>query len=73
MEQEFVQQGIAKAKNGDYEAAILAFTQAIAINPQSAEAYYRRGLAYYDSGKIESAMQRSLGISLMSNMRSGIL
>lgn len=56
MEQELIQQGITKARNGDYEAAITDFTQAIADHPQSAEAYYRRGLAYFDSGLTEKAI-----------------
>ncbi len=56
MEQKFLQQGKAKAKNGDYEAAIAAYNQAIALKIQLPEAYYHRGLAYYDSGKIEQAI-----------------
>lgn len=56
MEQEFLQRGITQAKNGDYEAAIVTLTKAIAINPQSAQAYYRRGLAYYDLSKINKAI-----------------
>ena len=56
MEPEFLHQGIAKTKNGDYEAAITDFTQAIALSPQSPEAYYLRGLAYYNVGEIERAI-----------------
>ncbi|MGF1587684.1 MAG: tetratricopeptide repeat protein [Pleurocapsa sp.] len=54
--EDFLQQGIALAKRGDYETAINLYNQAIACNIKSAEAYYRRGLAYYDSGKIEQAI-----------------
>jgi tetratricopeptide (TPR) repeat protein len=56
MEQDFVQQGIAQAKQGKYAAAIMAFNQAIALEPQAAETYYHRGLAYYDSGEIDQAI-----------------
>ncbi len=54
--EDFLQQGIALAKKGNYETAIAAFNQAIASKLKSAEAYYRRGLAYYDLGNIEQAI-----------------
>ncbi|MBE9048200.1 tetratricopeptide repeat protein [Pleurocapsales cyanobacterium LEGE 10410] len=63
--EEVLQQGIAKAKNGDYTAAIELFTKAIALNDKSAQAYYHRGLAYYDLGNIASAIadyDRSLNL-----------
>lgn len=53
---EFLQQGISQAKKGDYETAIDSFNKAIAFDPQSAEAYYHRGLAYYNLGNIEQAI-----------------
>lgn len=53
---EFLQQGISQARKGDYETAIDSFDKAIASNPQSAEAYYHRGLAYYNSGNREQAI-----------------
>jgi tetratricopeptide (TPR) repeat protein len=56
MEQDFVQQGIVQAKQGKYAAAIMAFNQAIALEPQAAETYYHRGLAYYDAGEIDQAI-----------------
>ena len=56
MEQDFLQQGIAQAKQGKYETAIELFNQAIAINLDFAEAYYHRGLAYDNSGKKERAI-----------------
>ena len=52
---EFLQQGIVKAKQKDYQAAISLFTKAIALT-QAAEPYYHRGLAYYNSGQIEQAI-----------------
>ncbi len=47
-------QGIIKANKKDYQGAINYFTKAIEINPQYAQAYYRRGLIYanYARGKI---------------------
>jgi tetratricopeptide (TPR) repeat protein len=64
MKQDFLEQGIAQAKKGEYAAAIMAFNQAIAygnteriaLEPQAAEVYYRRGLAYYDLGEIDKAI-----------------
>ena len=56
MEQDFLQQGIAQAKQGKYQTAIELFNQAIADNLEFAAAYYHRGLAYYDSGEIERAI-----------------
>ena len=36
---------------GQYERAIQDFDEAIRLNPQDANAYYNRGLAYGDLGK----------------------
>ncbi len=54
--EDFLQQGITQAKQGNYETAIESFNKAIAANLDFAEAYFHRGLAYYDSGKIEQAI-----------------
>lgn len=65
--EEILQQGIAKAKNGDYTAAIELFTQAIALNDKSAIAYYHRGLAYYELGNTAEAIadyDRSLNLDV---------
>lgn len=56
MEEDFLQAGIAHAKNGDYEAAIALYDRAIATGKQVTAAYYHRGLAYYDRGEIERAI-----------------
>ncbi len=53
---DFLQQGIAQAKQGAYQTAIELFNKAIADNLEFAAAYYHRGLAYYDSGEIERAI-----------------
>ena len=63
--EELLQQGIDRAKNGDYEAAIELFTKAIALNAKSAQAYYHRGLAHYDWGNTAEAIadyDRSLNL-----------
>jgi tetratricopeptide (TPR) repeat protein len=39
-------EGQRKIKQQDYSGALSDFTQAIAIDPQNAEAYYHRGLVY---------------------------
>ena len=53
----FLQQGIDRARQKDYLSAIDLFAKAIAFNPQAAEAYYRRGLAYYNLGQLEQAIE----------------
>jgi len=47
--------GVDLAKRGDHSGAIACFDRAIAINPVLAEAYYRRGLAYFDLGQFQQA------------------
>lgn len=43
-------------KYKDYNKAIAAFSQAIALNPQYAEAYNNRGAIYVDKGQYDLAM-----------------
>lgn len=69
--EDFLQQGIVQADRGDYQTAIGLFSQAIASEVQSAEAYYRRGLAYHSSGQIERAIadyDRSLNLDPQVNL-----
>lgn len=56
MEQESFVMGLEKAKQKDYAGAIEEFTKALQVNPEFVEAYYQRGLAYYDLGKIPQAV-----------------
>lgn len=56
MEQDYLQQGIVQARQGNYEAAIELFNQAIAVNLEFTAAYYHRGLAYDKSGKVSQAI-----------------
>ena len=46
--------GVRYLSEGNYEEAILAFTAAIEINPNRAEAYVGRGDAYVASGETEA-------------------
>lgn len=48
--------GLDKAKEQDYAGAIADFSQVLQLAPYDAEAYLRRGLAYYDSGQILQAV-----------------
>lgn len=54
--EDFLQQGIAQAQQGEYATAIATFSQIVTDHPEWAEAYYRRGLAYYDLDEIEQAI-----------------
>jgi len=64
--EEYLQQGIDRSHNGDDEEAIALFNQAIASNQDDCDAYYYRGLAYYNLGNIEQAIadyDRSLNLN----------
>jgi tetratricopeptide (TPR) repeat protein len=54
--EDFYQQGLAKAQSGDRYGAIQAFSCAIAANAQLAEAYYQRGLVLFDLGDRQGAI-----------------
>ncbi|MGB3639619.1 MAG: tetratricopeptide repeat protein, partial [Rivularia sp. (in: cyanobacteria)] len=56
MEQESFDKGLEKAKQKDYAAAVEEFTKALQVNPEFVDAYYQRGLAYYDLGHIPQAV-----------------
>ncbi|AFY56863.1 tetratricopeptide repeat protein [Rivularia sp. PCC 7116] len=56
MEQEFFDKGLEKAKQKDYAGAIEEFTKALQGNSEFVEAYYQRGLAYYDLGHVAQAV-----------------
>jgi tetratricopeptide (TPR) repeat protein len=54
--EDFYQQGLAKAQSGDRYGAIQAFSCAIAASSQLAEAYYQRGLVLFDLGDRQGAI-----------------
>jgi tetratricopeptide (TPR) repeat protein len=54
--EDFYQQGLAKAKMGDRNGAVQAFSCAIAVNPNLIEAYYQRGLVLFDLGDRQGAI-----------------
>ncbi len=56
MEQESFDKGLEKAKQKDYAGAVEEFTKALQVNSEFVEAYYQRGLAYYDLGHIPQAV-----------------
>lgn len=53
----FLQQGVQEASQGDYPAAIAAYTQALNTDPTNADAYYNRGVAHYYLGKPQLALE----------------
>lgn len=66
MERELYDSGCDKAAAGDYRGAIADFNRAIEINPNFADAYYRRGLAQFDLGNKQDAIEdytKSLSIN----------
>ena len=54
--EDFYQQGLAKAQSGDRYGAIQAFSCAIAASSQLAEAHYQRGLVLFDLGDRQGAI-----------------
>ncbi len=55
-QEDFYQQGLAKARAGDRYGAVQAFSCAIAANAQLAEAYYQRGLVLFDLSDRQGAI-----------------
>jgi len=53
---EAYQKGLSCLGEQDYDAAIAAFTEAIRLNPKSAQAYYNRGKSYALMGGLENAI-----------------
>ena len=52
--------GVRYLSEGNYEEAIIAFTAAIEIDPNRAEAYVGRGDAYVASGETEENLAAAL-------------
>ncbi len=53
---EAYEKGAACLEKKDYDAAIAAFTEAIRLNPTTAEAYCGRGQAYENKGEHNKAI-----------------
>ena len=56
MPQPYNNRGLAYAKQGFYDRAILDYSQAITLKPDYAKAYINRGLAYVDKGLYDRAI-----------------
>ncbi|AFZ11915.1 Tetratricopeptide TPR_2 repeat-containing protein [Crinalium epipsammum PCC 9333] len=54
--EDFYQQGMQKLELKDFSGAIASFTQALTANPNNAEAYLYRALAYQRANDYESAL-----------------
>jgi len=54
---DFNERGKANAEKGNYEKAIVDYTKAIKYDSHYAEAYYNRGLVYYDQKDYEKAIE----------------
>jgi tetratricopeptide (TPR) repeat protein len=55
--EEFFQQGADKFKRSDWQGAIAAFDRAITLNPNYADAYYKRGNAFLGANKLQQAIE----------------
>jgi len=53
----YLEWGSAKSKNGDWNGAIAAFTQVLAIDPHSSVAYNDRGAARESKGDLDGAIK----------------
>ncbi|NJM73590.1 MAG: tetratricopeptide repeat protein, partial [Scytonema sp. RU_4_4] len=53
----FISSGGAKAKRKDYQGAIADYNQALLINANNPDAYFRRSIAYYDLKKYQVALE----------------
>jgi len=54
--EDHLRQGKMRFYKDDLEGAIAAYTEAIRLNPQFADAYYCRGMAYYEQGDMDRAV-----------------
>ena len=54
--QNFVQWGLARAAEGDWQAAQHSYDQALWIDPRYVDAYLARGMAYLQQGNFEQAL-----------------
>jgi tetratricopeptide (TPR) repeat protein len=52
----FFDRGLLFASRGDYDTAIVEYTEAIRLDPNYAAAYYNRGIAYHVKGDIDKAI-----------------
>jgi tetratricopeptide (TPR) repeat protein len=53
----FFNRGNALYQQGNFEAAVKDYTQAIALKPNYADAFYNRGLSLYQQGNFEAAVK----------------
>lgn len=66
----YYNRGLAHSKKGELELAIEDYTQAIALKPDYAEAYYYRGGAFLRLGerekaKLDLATARKMGMNVI--------
>lgn len=65
----FKNQGIEKVIRGDHQGAVEDLSRAIQLNPNDAEAYYKRGNINYDQGNFEAAIEDyTTAVRLNENM-----
>tara|TARA_R110002050_G_scaffold299089_1_gene463797 strand:- start:29894 stop:30706 length:813 start_codon:yes stop_codon:yes gene_type:complete len=67
----YLQKGLAEMGLGNYSQAKKDLTKSIELDPQNAEAYFKRGVAYYDGGSRKNAVKdwekaKSMGHELAS-------
>ena len=53
---DYFNRGVGHLEKGEFDKAIVAFTEAIRLDPELPNAYYNRAGAYQETGEIEKAV-----------------
>lgn len=53
----YLNEGLNKYQQGDYQGALIQFNQALRVNPRDAQVYYNRAVVYYDLQKYHLALE----------------
>jgi len=54
---DYLAEGALQSMRGEYEQAIKTLSKALELDPQDADAYMHRGIAFLESGQTEKALQ----------------
>lgn len=71
----YINRGISERKAKKYDFAVLAFTKAIEVNPNCAEAYYNRGIGFNGLKRYRQAIadfNKALELNSNNDFRMGV-